>query len=167
MRLAFTRTSRPAKFAEMMVKGAIEMNFKDYQATRIVVKDLGKVVAGFDHDFNQPGFLYDGNEYIMDYGRGVYSVLLGNMEHLTRDLAEAEKVLWANHHVSEHKVMLSGWDLDYFIQGYCALRHYRVDGDVFAVAFHDSDEVRYHPGRAAEIIEAYVKNYDLYREEKI
>jgi hypothetical protein len=143
------------------------MKFQEYQESRTESKDLSQDLgfwAGLDQ--KQPGFIYLGCDYVMSYAGGVYSVLLGNMEHLTRSLDEAEEVLWANHHVGEHKVMLEGNDLDVFVRGYCALRHYRVDGDVFGMAFHDADDHRYHPGRAREIIEEYVKIYDLYRVEE-
>ncbi len=153
------------------------MTFAEFVASRRRTETICADIGFDDGEIERGGFIYGGDIgqcYIEDATtgfpsarRGKYYLLIERMDWISDDLAEMEKILWAEHFVYEcepPEFMLSGDDLDAFVQGHCAANNIEVDGDVFGIAFSGQDA--YSPREAAGLIDSFASMFELYRREK-
>lgn len=146
------------------------LGFAQFVASKKRTEDVCAAV-GFD-DGTPPhgGFTYaDNAAYIEDNAsvdpafaaRGKFYLLIERSDWISDDLTHLEKILWAYHYLLEgpDPFTLTGDDLDYFVQGYCAAIGARVDGDVFGVVFSGAES--FDPRDAAALIDVAVRTYNL------
>lgn len=111
--------------------------FLQFLATKTRTEDIC-AASGFDD--GQPvhgGFVFDGGCYIEDNSsvdpafaaRGKFYLLIERSDWISDDLDWLAKILWAYHYVFETQdvVTLTGDDIRYFAEGYCAACRYDVE----------------------------------------
>lgn len=145
------------------------LNFEDFVATKTRSEAICAAIGFDDGQPERGGFIYDaGGAYIEDntagtpefMAKGKYYLLIERQDWVTDDLARLELLLWSNHYVfCEQGVQLAGADLDKFIQGICDAYGFKVDGDVFGVAFSGFDALS--PTDALAIIQSTAHAYSL------
>lgn len=142
------------------------MTFPQFQATRKECSDI-ETLLGFDLGGDVPiaGHVYDDTCYIEDVSidphrrcGGGYYLMLCQDEWTSHDRAMLERILWAEHYLTEcvDNAVLNAKDgtLDDYINGVCASRGWEVDGDLFAALFSGRDEWPVQEAREV-IVEQY------------
>lgn len=136
------------------------LTFPAFQATKREVDDVG-TVFGFAYsgeDRSLPGFVYADSCYIeklADNPRGAFHLLIERSDWISDDLADLERILWAQHYLPEtcspdDTLDVADGTLDDFVVGMCAAHGKEVDGDLFGVLF--SGKEKFGVAEARDII---------------
>lgn len=134
------------------------LTFAEFVASKKWTDTICADMAFDDGCEERGGWRYDnGGCYIEKSPNGQYRLVVERSEWVDADLSKLETILYAFHYVWEGSgaevVKLADGDLDAFLQGWCAAKGLRCDGDLFGQLF--SGQGPWTPAEAAAIVDRH------------